>query len=455
MKGKLSIAHESVPEVSPITAVNNVSSQNSSGNNVENNNEMQIVYDATHVLHAHIVEPVIFASAKPPSFLQNKKTRNCVLGIVLITSLVSIVWSIAGSLYPSIPFQMIEPENFILKSMNLGSIAMQIRGVVSGNNPVTTSLWINATDEHIKDFYAANEDFGIIVTKIETVFLEDLFTEQEDTGVIEIRYSQVFNFYTKDNSTIAENFALTPFSTRQGKSTYIASLKSMNEMYSKVYDIGDVFTFTSYPSGLPTISMKPSVSTFPTDLTSLYPTLFPSHIPSASFLPTMAYSLTRWSLAVNEMSSKLFSGINHHTMAVSDDLDCIVESSVGRVSVLERNGSSTYSLFQNITTNSLYKYHEVEIGKDGTVLIITNFGLNNTLYSLSVYFREDTKQTFKIQQRLEGFSIDDLFGRRTSVTPNGLILVVLSAPRDQSFYNHRFPLIHIFSRDKLESQFFF
>eukprot|EP00592_Proboscia_alata_P012013 CAMPEP_0194393276 /NCGR_PEP_ID=MMETSP0174-20130528/123209_1 /TAXON_ID=216777 /ORGANISM="Proboscia alata, Strain PI-D3" /LENGTH=478 /DNA_ID=CAMNT_0039188943 /DNA_START=890 /DNA_END=2324 /DNA_ORIENTATION=- len=275
MKGKLSIAHESVPEVSPITAVNNVSSQNSSGNNVENNNEMQIVYDATHVLHAHIVEPVIFASAKPPSFLQNKKTRNCVLGIVLITSLVSIVWSIAGSLYPSIPFQMIEPENFILKSMNLDNVAMQIRGVVSGNNPVTISLWINATDEHIKDFYAANEDFGIIVTKIETVFLEDLFTEQEDTGVIEIRYSQVFNFYTKDNSTIAENFALTPFSTRQGKSTYIASLKRMNEMYSKVYDIGDVFTFTSYPSGLPTISSKPSISTSPTDLTSLYPNYFP------------------------------------------------------------------------------------------------------------------------------------------------------------------------------------
>ena len=281
-------AQESVPGAYAIAGMNDISSGNRSRNNVRPINETRIVHDATYV-NTYVAEPVIFASVAQPSFLQNRKTGNCVFWIVLITSFVCIVWSIAGYMYSSIPFQKIEPENLTRKSMNLDNIAMQIRGVVSGNDPVTTSLWINATDEHIKDFYKANEDFGIIVTNIETFFLEDLFTKQEDTGVIEIRYSQVFNFYTADDSATAESFALTPFSTRQGKIIYIASLKSMNEMYSKVNGIGDVFTFTSYPSGLPTISTKPSLSTFPTDLTSLYPTIIPSSIPSVSFLPTMAY----------------------------------------------------------------------------------------------------------------------------------------------------------------------
>eukprot|EP00592_Proboscia_alata_P029410 CAMPEP_0194446690 /NCGR_PEP_ID=MMETSP0176-20130528/128584_1 /TAXON_ID=216777 /ORGANISM="Proboscia alata, Strain PI-D3" /LENGTH=230 /DNA_ID=CAMNT_0039273443 /DNA_START=43 /DNA_END=735 /DNA_ORIENTATION=+ len=182
-------AHESVPGAFSIAGINDGLTENRNRNNVRPIIEGRIVHDATHVNDAHAVEPVIFVSAEPPSFLQNKNKRNCVFGIVLITSFVCIVWSIAGYMNPSIPFQIIEPENLIPKSMNLDNIAMQIRGVVSGNNPLTTSLWINATDEHIKDFYAANEDFGISVTKIETVFLEDLFTEQEDTGVIEIRYS--------------------------------------------------------------------------------------------------------------------------------------------------------------------------------------------------------------------------------------------------------------------------
>ena len=143
--------------------------------------------------------------------------------------------------------------------------------------------------------------------------------------------------------------------------------------------------------------------------------------------------------------------MNHHT-AVSDDLVWIVDGSGSHVNVLERNGSSEYSLFQNITTK--LRDHMIEMDKDGTVLITRDAGLNNTLYSLSVYFRENTKQTFKIQQRLDGNSTDIFFGWRTLMTPNGLVLVVLSTPRDQSFYNHRFLLIHIFSREKLESQFF-
>jgi len=431
---------ESLPGAYSIAGTNDVLLGNTSNNGRGNNGVRPIVYST--YIHNHVVEPVIFASAAPPSFLQNKRTRNRIFGFVLVTSLLTISWSIVGSRYPSNPSQKIEQENFILKSMNLDNIAIHIRGVVSVNDPVSKLLWINTTNEHIKDFYEANEDFGIIVAKIETIFLEDIFTEQEDTGMIEIRYSQVFNFYTKDNSTIAENFALTPFSTRQGKITYIASLKIMNEMYSNVYDIGGVFTFTSYPSGSPTTSIEPSISTSPTDLASLYPTSFPSHIPSVSVLPTMAYSLTGWSIAVEEISwilSKTF----HHTLAVSDDLVWIARGVAHNIDVSERNDSGDYSLFQTIPINSLIEIgHILEMDKDGTVLIIRDLeAKNNIVYSLSVYFRKDTKETFKMQQRLDGDSNDNRFGWRTSMTPNGLILVVLSE------------LIHIFSRDKSEDQF--
>uniref|UniRef100_A0A7S0CLV1 Cleavage/polyadenylation specificity factor A subunit N-terminal domain-containing protein n=1 Tax=Proboscia inermis TaxID=420281 RepID=A0A7S0CLV1_9STRA len=134
--------------------------------------------------------------------------------------------------------------------------------------------------------------------------------------------------------------------------------------------------------------------------------------------------------------------MNRHTEAVSDDLVWIVDGSGSHVNVLERNDSSAYSIFQNITTNQLCNDHRVEMDKDGTVLIIRDLeAKKNSVYSLSVYFRKDTKETFEMQQRLDGDSNDDLFGWRTSMTPNGLILVVLSE------------LIHIFSRDKSEEQF--
>jgi len=138
------------------------------------------------------------------------------------------------------------------------------------------------------------------------------------------------------------------------------------------------------------------------------------------------------------MLSKTF----HHTLAVSDDLVWIAKGVDHNVDVSKRNDSGNYSLFQTITINSSVQFdHKLEMDKDGTVLIIRDLESNNSMYSLSVYVRKDTHSFFKMQQRLDGNSTDDRFGWRTSMTPNGLILVVLSE------------LIHIFSRDKSEEQF--
>eukprot|EP00592_Proboscia_alata_P006592 CAMPEP_0194359942 /NCGR_PEP_ID=MMETSP0174-20130528/7230_1 /TAXON_ID=216777 /ORGANISM="Proboscia alata, Strain PI-D3" /LENGTH=180 /DNA_ID=CAMNT_0039131131 /DNA_START=53 /DNA_END=592 /DNA_ORIENTATION=- len=153
----------------------------------------------------------------------------------------------------------------------------------------------------------------------------------------------------------------------------------------------------------------------------------------------MAYLLTGWSIAVDEVSSRELD----YTMAVSDDLVSIAfSSSEGyHVEIWERNDSGGYSLFQTIPVSSLYRDNKLDMDKDGKVLIINDFESNNFMYSLSVYFRENTKKPFEIQQRLDGDSIEDRSGLVSSMTPNGLILVVLSE------------LIHIFSRDKSEEQF--
>ena len=73
------IAHESVPGAYLVAGMNDGPSENRNRNNIRPIIEVRIVHDATHV-NGHAVEPVIFASAETPSFLQNKKRGIVFLG---------------------------------------------------------------------------------------------------------------------------------------------------------------------------------------------------------------------------------------------------------------------------------------------------------------------------------------------------------------------------------------
>ena len=275
----------------PITSINGPGAYSIRGieycSTSDDERESEENHNSTFVQHAipcaegRIVEPVNFAKVNVPNFTIKKIMVAVLTLLAFFVGVLITIISRTRSLTAVI-------ETLEMNLMIVDNISMTLEGKVS-NFSNEWLIWANITSTHIQDFYASNEGFGINIDSIETIYLEDIFVEEQELNVTEIRYSQCFNFTAKDKFMTADDIATIPFSTRKAKDSYIISLKGIRNMFSGISTFVDIFFLTLSPTEHPSVSIKPTISIPPTEFLSLHPTIIASEKPSISFSPTVMY----------------------------------------------------------------------------------------------------------------------------------------------------------------------
>eukprot|EP00592_Proboscia_alata_P022015 CAMPEP_0194413362 /NCGR_PEP_ID=MMETSP0176-20130528/11901_1 /TAXON_ID=216777 /ORGANISM="Proboscia alata, Strain PI-D3" /LENGTH=906 /DNA_ID=CAMNT_0039216677 /DNA_START=77 /DNA_END=2797 /DNA_ORIENTATION=- len=408
------------------------------------------------------VEPVFFAEVKA----HNCTLKNVMISVLMFVAFFFGVLIIIISRSRSLTTVIKSPETNL---MNIENISMTLEGKVMSDFSNAWLLWANVTSTHVQDFYASNEGFGVNILSIETIYLEDIFLKRQELDVTEIRYSQFFNFTAEDKFMTADDIATIPFSTRKAKNSYIISLKEVRTMFSGIYTFVEIFFMTFSPTEHPSVSMKPTISILPTAFLSLHPTIIASETPSTSFSPTAMYTLDGWLLndtanwccATKWWNNVAFSD-DYTWMAKSDDrkdaplalhntsFGEYVGTTKGLVTISRLNSNLDFVVSQYIYGMDYMAEDfgsDVKMSADGTMLTISAPLTDNITGALFVFCRDGLTQPFTFQQKLNGEEEIDSFGRMVSITPDGLVVVVLTRRWSDT------GSLYIFSRNLLECKF--